>query len=129
MACSRWLPFGVQYLSSWRTAIERFDHVHQPLYVRLGRITLKRCRLDAIDRQCHEERRFPAKRVAVAADNRAIVLLDEAREFVEIGRRFARLRGIEAYRLRFLLLATDRLFACHMVECQGSDISIGAYGD
>ena len=44
---------------------ELFDHVHQPLDVRLRRIALKRRRLDAIDRERGQQQPDSADRIPV----------------------------------------------------------------
>jgi hypothetical protein len=52
------------------------DDVHQPLYVRFGRIALVRRGLDAVDGQGNEQHAGAAERIAVAAEHRAAVGVD-----------------------------------------------------
>ena len=87
IAWSRWLPLGVQYRSSWRNdddrveeAVERLDHFHQPLDVRVRRVALIGRGLDAIDRQRDDEDRRAAKGVAIGAEDCAAVAFDDRRQ-------------------------------------------------
>ena len=61
-------------------AAQRFDDLHEPLDVRLRRVTLVRRRLDTIDRERREEDGGAAERLAVRGEHGAAVLVHLRRE-------------------------------------------------
>jgi hypothetical protein len=91
-------------------AIERFDHRHQPLDVRIRRVALKRGRLDPVDRQRDDEDGFAAERIAIGAKHGTPVAFDRRRQRIGRAGILACLRRRQADRGRRLFLSADCLF-------------------
>ena len=66
-------------------AADFLDDGHQPLDVRIGRIALVRCRLDAIQGKRNEEQRLAAERIVVRGEHCAVIGLDLRRQSFDLG--------------------------------------------